>query len=283
MTLEECNKLLASKLTAALEAGEARSTVRLLLEDVAFASPVDVMCHGERPLEPETVDLLLSMADRIAAGEPPQYVVGCARFCGVYLQVTPATLIPRPETEQLIDLIVDNNRADDLSVLDVGTGSGCIAIALARSLRFPSVTAIDISPDAIAVAERNARELKAKVRFAVADILTAVPHKEQYDIIVSNPPYIADSERKAMESNVLDYEPHTALFVPDDDPLCFYRAITQYALTALKPGGRLYFEINPRFADDTVRLLTDSGLQQVELHRDYTDRLRFATAMKCRE
>ena len=133
------------------------------------------------------------------------------------------------------------------------------------------------------MAERNARELKAKVRFAVADILTAVPHKEQYDIIVSNPPYIADSERKAMESNVLDYEPHTALFVPDDDPLRFYRAITQYALSALKPGGQLYFEINPRFADDTARLLTDAGLQQVELLRDYTDRLRFATAMKCRE
>ena len=136
------------------------------------------------------------------------------------------------------------------------------------------------APDAIAVAERNARELKAKVRFAVTDILTAVPQREQYDIIVSNPPYIANSERKAMESNVLDYEPHTALFVPDDDPLRFYRAITQYAVSALKPGGQLYFEINPRFADDTARLLTDAGLQQVELQRDYTDRLRFATARK---
>ena len=114
----------------------------------------------------------------------------------------------------------------------------------------------------------------------MTDILTAVPQREQYDIIVSNPPYIANSERKAMESNVLDYEPHTALFVPDDDPLRFYRAITQYALSALKPGGQLYFEINPRFADDTARLLTDAGLQQVELQRDYTDRLRFATARK---
>ena len=262
---------------------EIDAMVRIIFEQLMGYSTVDMVLRADSEVPDFISAKIDDVVERLRRKEPIQYILDDAYFYGIHFHVTPATLIPRPETEQLIDLIVDNNRADDLSVLDVGTGSGCIAIALARSLRFASVSAIDISPDAIAVAERNARELKAKVRFAVADILTAVPHKEQYDIIVSNPPYIADSERKAMESNVLDYEPHTALFVPDDDPLCFHRAITQYALTALKPGGRLYFEINPRFADDTVRLLTDSGLQQVELHRDYTDRLRFATAMKCRE
>ena len=262
---------------------EIDAMVRIIFEQLMGYSTVDMVLRADSEVPDFISAKIDDVVERLRRKEPIQYILDDAYFYGIHFHDTPATLIPRPETEQLIDLIVDNNRADDLSVLDVGTGSGCIAIALARSLRFPSVTAIDISPDAIAVAERNARELKAKVRFAVTDILTAMPQREQYDIIVSNPPYIANSERKAMESNVLDYEPHTALFVPDDDPLRFYRAITQYALSALKPGGQLYFEINPRFADDTARLLTDAGLQQVELLRDYTDRLRFATAMKCRE
>lgn len=259
---------------------EIDAMVQIIFEQLMGYSTVDMALRTDTEVPDFIAAKIDDVVARLQRNEPIQYILDDAYFYGMHFHVTPATLIPRPETEQLIDLIVDNNRDSDLSVLDIGTGSGCIAIALARSLRFPSVSAIDISPDAIAVAECNARELKAKVRFAVADILTAVPQKEQFDIIVSNPPYIADSERKAMESNVLDYEPHTALFIPDTDPLRFYRAITQYALTALKPGGRLYFEINPRFADITADLLTDSGLIDVELELDYTDRLRFATAKK---
>ncbi|MGN0223247.1 MAG: peptide chain release factor N(5)-glutamine methyltransferase [Muribaculaceae bacterium] len=282
MTLEECNKLLTSKLTAALDAGEARSTVRLLLEDVAFASPVDVMCHGERPLEPETVELLLSMADRIAAGEPPQYVVGRARFCGVYLRVTPATLIPRPETEGLVDIITDRHRGGrDLRVLDIGTGSGCIAIALSRALPFARVDACDISSEALGVARDNARQLRAAVDFFRTDILREpLPDSPLYDVIVSNPPYIARSEAAEMEPRVLQYEPHTALFVDDADPLLFYRAIARYARAALRPGGSLYFEINPLFAKQLEQMLHAEGFTRVEVQRDYCGRQRFAIAQR---
>ena len=282
MTLEECNKLLTSKLTTALDAGEARSTVRLLLEDVAFASPVDVMCHGERPLEPETVDLLLSMADRIAAGEPPQYVVGRARFCGMYLRVTPATLIPRPETEGLVDIITDRHRAGrDLRVLDIGTGSGCIAIALSRVLPFARVDACDISAEALDVARDNARQLRAAVDFFQCDILhEPLPDNPLYDVIVSNPPYIARSEAAEMEPRVLDFEPHTALFVDDADPLLFYRAIARYARAALRPEGTLYFEINPLFAKQLVEMLHAEGFARVDVQRDYCGRQRFAIAQR---
>lgn len=282
MTLEECNKLLTSKLAAALDAGEARSTVRLLLEDVAFASPVDVMCHGERPLEPETVDLLLSMADRIAAGEPPQYVVGRARFCGVYLQVTPATLIPRPETEGLVDIITDRHRGSrDLRVLDIGTGSGCIAIALSRALPFARVDACDISAEALEVARGNARGLRTAVDFFRCDILREpLPDSPLYDVIVSNPPYIARSEAADMEQRVLRYEPHTALFVDDADPLLFYRAIARYARAALRPEGSLYFEINPLFATQLEQMLHTEGFVRVDVQRDYCGRQRFAIAQR---
>lgn len=282
MTLEECNKLLASKLAAALDAGEARSTVRLLLEDVAFASPVDVMCHGERPLEPETVDLLLSMADRIAAGEPPQYVVGRARFCGVYLQVTPATLIPRPETEGLVDIITDRHRGGhDLRVLDIGTGSGCIAIALSRALPFARVDACDISAEALEVARGNARQLRAAVDFFQCDILhEPLPDSPLYDVIVSNPPYIARNEAAEMEPRVLDFEPHTALFVDDADPLLFYRTIARYARSALRPEGTLYFEINPLFATQLEQMLHTEGFARVDVQRDYCGRQRFAIAQR---
>lgn len=282
MTLEECNKLLTSKLAAALDAGEARSTVRLLLEDVAFASPVDVMCHGERPLEPETVDLLLSMADRIAAGEPPQYVVGRARFCGVYLQVTPATLIPRPETEGLVDIITHRHRGSrDLRVLDIGTGSGCIAIALSRALPFARVDACDISAEALEVARGNARGLRAAVDFVRCDILREPqPDSPLYNVIVSNPPYIARSEAADMEQRVLRYEPHTALFVDDADPLLFYRAIARYARAALRPEGSLYFEINPLFATQLEQMLHTEGFARVDVQRDYCGRQRFAIAQR---
>lgn len=280
MTLEECNKYLLHTLATSLPLCEARSTVRLLLEDVAFASPVDVMCHGDRLLEPETVALLQTMAKRIAAGEPPQYVVGRARFCGMYLQVTPATLIPRPETEGLVDIITDHNStARDLHILDIGTGSGCIAIALARALPFARVDACDISADALIIAEDNARQLHASVNFAQCDILhEPIPNEPIYDVIVSNPPYIARSEAADMEARVLDFEPHTALFVDDNDPLIFYRAIARYAHAALKPKGMLYFEINPLFAKQLEQMLYDEGFNYVDIQRDFCQRQRFAIA-----
>ena len=254
---------------------EIDAMVRIIFEQLMGYSTVDMVLRADSEVPGFISAKIDDVVERLRRKEPIQYILDDAYFYGIHFHVTPATLIPRPETEQLIDLIVKRHTASDLSVLDVGTGSGCIAIALARSLRFASVSAIDISPDAIAVAERNARELKAKVRFAVADILTAVPHKEQYDIIVSNPPYICNSERSGMDANVLEYEPDTALFVPDDDALLFYRSISRYASKALRQGGALYFEINPIYVSEMKDMLIEIGFYSVEIREDQFGKQRF--------
>ena len=282
MTAEAISRELTATLTPTLGAGEARATSRLLMEDVAGFTPKKLFTDGRRELEPETVDSLRRMAARISAGEPPQYVTGSALFMGMKFEVTPAVLIPRPETEGLVDFITDDYRGrSDLRIMDVGTGSGCIAIALARALPFARVEAVDISPAALEVAGRNSRNLAARVNFEVLDILSEqVPATPSLDIIVSNPPYIAEREKADMDARVLDHEPATALFVPDNDPLLFYRAIARYGVGALMPGGRLYFEINPLFAAELEKMLAAEGYTDVELRRDYVGKLRNAGATR---
>ncbi|MDE5555609.1 MAG: peptide chain release factor N(5)-glutamine methyltransferase, partial [Muribaculaceae bacterium] len=242
----------------------------------------DLVVNGHRTAEPETVEHIKNIVNRICKGEPIQYAIGSARFYGMDFKVTPAVLIPRPETEGLVDIIVkDHATQSDLHVLDCGTGSGCIAIALARNLPFASVDAIDISADALTIARYNANHLKANVNFSLDDILNlSPPDKAVYDIIVSNPPYIADKERADMESRVKDYEPSSALFVPDSNPLLFYRAIAEYASRALKDNGKLYFEINPLFVDELKAMLISNGFDDVEITRDYIGRYRYAKAIR---
>ena len=276
-----------ARLSAALKAqlaplgSEARDVARIIIEDLLGYDATAVIVNGDRVLQEATVERLRRAAARVVAGEPVQYVVGKARFAGMDFAVTPATLIPRPETEALTDMIIDDAaREPDMSVLDVGTGSGCIAITLARALRFARVEAVDISADALAVAADNARRLRAKVHFTCADALALSLDSEAYDIIVSNPPYVCCSEAAEMDSRVLDHEPHSALFVPDDDPLLFYRAIAEQALRALRPGGKLYFEINPLHSAAMVSMLSAMGYDDVALHRDYLGRERYATAIK---
>ena len=281
MTVADLYKKLLSTLTPVLGDSEARSAARVILEDVRGITQTDLVVNGHRTVEPETLKQIEEISDRICAGEPVQYAVGSARFYGMDFKVNPSVLIPRPETEGLVDMIVrDYGQRSDLRVLDCGTGSGCIAIALARNLPFASVDAIDISPDALKVATDNSSRLKVKVNFSCRDILHPVrPDEPTYDIIVSNPPYIADRERKDMDTRVTDYEPSTALFVPDSDPLIFYRAITQYATLALKKSGGLYFEINPLYADLLRAMLEDNGFDSIEILRDYIGRYRYAKAI----
>lgn len=258
---------------------EARWIVRALLEDVMGWSSTDLILRDDYEFLPHTYDKLIGMATRVAGGEPVQYVTGRAPFYGMTFHVTPDVLIPRPETAELVDIIVkENSGRQDLQVLDCGTGSGCIAIALARNLPFSQVTAIDNSTAALEVARANARDLRVKIDFREQDILALPGSLTQatYDIIVSNPPYIADSERSSMSDNVLLYEPPAALFVPDDDPLRFYRAIAQYAARSLKPGGKLYFEINPLYARDFTGLLHDFA--GVTTLRDTQGHYRFISA-----
>ena len=215
---------------------------------------------------------------RLAGGEPLQYLLGWAPFCGLQFKVDSRVLIPRPETAELVEW-VEQDCAGTGSLLDIGTGSGCIAVTLAHKLPGWKVQGWDISADALDVARENSRLNGTQVTFSQVDILADAKPEGRFDVIVSNPPYVLDSERDSMESTVLDYEPHTALFVRDNDPLVFYRAIAEFAVGALNVGGRLYFEINPLKAQDMNDLLVDAGFHNVELRNDIFGKTRMIKAV----
>ena len=278
MILKEAIEQLKRGLAGVAEPDEAQAMIRVICEDVFNYDPVDVALRQESELPDFAPQRIADIIARLQRHEPLQYIVGSARFHGHRFKVTPAVLIPRPETEQLVDLIVDENPGSDLRVLDMGTGSGCIAISLARALKFAQVDALDVSQDALAVARENASLLKVKVRFFESDMLAPQP-PARYDIIVSNPPYVCWSERETMERNVLDYEPGQALFVPDNDPLLFYKAIMPYAAQSLERGGHLYLEINQRFGSEVKRLLEAGGFDEVRIIEDSYGKPRFVAAV----
>ena len=278
MKLKEAIDQLNNGLAGLVEPREAQAMIRIICEDVFNYDQVDMALRQESELPEFAQGRISDIIARLRRHEPLQYIIGSALFHGHRFKVNPAVLIPRPETEQLVDLIIDENPASDLRVLDMGTGSGCIAISLARALKFPTVDAFDISRDAVAVARENAALLKVKVRLFESDMLSPQP-SATYDIIVSNPPYICWSEREAMDSNVKDYEPGQALFVPDNDPLLFYKAIAPYAARSLERGGRLYLEINRRFGNEVKRLLEDNGFNEVRIIDDAYGNPRFAAAI----
>ena len=277
MILKEAIEQLRSGLAGVADPHEVQAMIRVICEDVFNYDPVDVALRQESVLPDFAQQRITDLIHRLQCHEPLQYIVGNARFHGHKFKVTPAVLIPRPETEQLVDLIVDENKESDLRVLDMGTGSGCIAISLARALKFAQVDALDVSRDALAVARANAEALQVKVRFFESDMLAPQP-AATYDIIVSNPPYICWSERESMERNVKDYEPGQALFVPDNDPLLFYKAIVPYAKQSLERGGRLYLEINQRFGAEVKHLLDEHGFDEVRIIDDSYGKVRFAAA-----
>lgn len=260
--------------------GEARAITDYVL-DVCFGlSKADILCGAVDEMTAEKTAELNKIFGRLTEGEPVQYVLGRAEFCGRWFDVRPGVLIPRPETEELCAWITADSKASaSPKVLDIGTGSGCIAITLQLDMPESKVTAWDISADALDVARENAQQLGANVNFVKLDALNAKPEGE-WDVIVSNPPYICEKEKKDMAVNVLEHEPHTALFVPDADPLLFYRAITRLAVQTLNKGGRLYFEINPIYADDTCRMMQAEGMTAVELRSDMYGKQRMAKGVK---
>lgn len=260
--------------------GEARAVTDYVL-DVCFGlSKADIMCGAVEEMTAEKTAELNKIFGRLTEGEPVQYVLGRAEFSGRWFSVRPGVLIPRPETEELCAWITADSKASGSpKVLDIGTGSGCIAITLQLDMPESNVTAWDISADALDVARENAQRLGANVNFVKQDALNAKPEGE-WDVIVSNPPYICEKEKKDMAVNVLEHEPHTALFVPDADPLLFYRAITRLAVQTLSKGGRLYFEINPIYADDTCRMMRAEGMTAVELRSDMYGKQRMAKGVK---
>ncbi|MDE6383643.1 MAG: peptide chain release factor N(5)-glutamine methyltransferase [Paramuribaculum sp.] len=281
MTLDQFCRQSRKRLDPLYGPGEAAMLLRIIFEHLKGWTQTDMIMHGSDEVSDFIAGKADAIIDRLLAHEPIQYIIGEARWYGMKFSVDRSTLIPRPETEQLVDLIVaDASDATDLRVLDLCTGSGCIAIALARNLRFATVEAVDISAEALDVARRNADSLRAKVDFRHADVLAVKPEPDSFDIIVSNPPYIAEHERASMSANVLDYEPHTALFVPDSDPLRFYTAIARYAMTALKSGGSLYFELNPLYAERLQTEMEADGWLDVELRPDFRKVIRFLKARR---
>lgn len=281
-TLLGIKNSLVARLTPAVGDREARAMAALILEDAAGADKIRIALNPDKQVEPETERRIDKIAERVIAGEPLQYILGIAEFHGLRIGVRPGVLIPRPETSGLVDMIVrDYDGRADLRVLDVCTGSGAIALALARNLPFCEVTAVDVSPTALEVAADNAATLKVNnIRLIEADVLKMQLPDGPYDIIVSNPPYVDNSERADMDARVLDHEPALALFVPDSDPLLFYRHIAKSALNVLKPGGHIYFELNPRHAREVARLLESLNYEDVMTQRDFTGRMRYAVAMR---
>lgn len=260
-------------------AGEISALTRIIATELLGVSQMAFYLKDDITLTTEQQTLLDNAIERLKKQEPIQHILGYSDFCGLKFKVTPATLIPRPETSELVEWITSEATGNE-GILDIGTGSGCIAVSLAHKLPQGKVTAWDISPDALAVATENSKANGCTVEFEEVDILAYKPTGELFDIIVSNPPYIKENEKTAMHSNVLDWEPHTALFVPDSDPLLFYRAIAEKGLTLLKTSGRLYFEINRTHGKETMEMLAALGYTDIELRKDFAENDRMIRAVK---
>lgn len=219
---------------------------------------------------------------RLAEGCPVQYVVGHTEFCDLRFAVREGVLVPRPETEQLVRLVAEKHSNSGVRLMDIGTGSGAIAVSLAKLIEGARVTAVDVSEDALAVASENAAANDAKVEFVRADIFAYEPAPESLDVVVSNPPYIPESERSQMARNVVGYEPSLALFVPDHSPIMFYQRIADVALVALVAGGALYFEVHERYASEVAECLVCRGFVEVEVLEDFFSKPRIVSARKPR-
>ena len=268
--------------------GEAKAIARMVYEERFGLTLSDIYLGRETQLSVADQTELQFIAKRLLQGEPIQYVLGQADFCGRTFMVNEHVLIPRPETEELCNwkpLPLPSPKGEGAKILDIGTGSGCIAITLAAMYPEAQVIGWDISEDALEVAKINAIRNNVNVSFEQVDVLhltSDILHQtsEALSLIVSNPPYICNKERAAMAVNVLEYEPHTALFVPDDDPLLFYRAIAQYGQAALKDGGWLYFEINPLYAREMCDMLRLMSYHDIKLKADQYGKQRMIRAQR---
>ena len=254
----------AKQLEKIYDGREARSIAYILLEDQFQVSKSDILLHEENELD---LDLLANSLNRLLDFEPVQYLTGVAEFYGRKFQIGKGALIPRPETEELVELILREYKLEKPKILDVGVGSGCIAITLALETN-GEVYGTDVSEKALAIASKNGEKLNADVVFISHNILEGQLPVNDLDILVSNPPYIPESDKMEMHSNVLDYEPMEALFVSNNDPLIFYRKIGEEGKRALKKGGKLYFEIHERFGSEVKNLLDNMGYQRVTIHQD---------------
>jgi len=273
------------RLAAVYPEGEAAALARWVMEERFGLSLTDIMLDKDNDLSSFEQQELQNITERLLQKEPIQYILGHTTFCGLNINVAPGVLIPRPETQELVEWIVGDYppaKRTQTHVLDIGTGSGCIALALAHQAF--RVEAWDVSHEALQIAQKNAQAMKFDVLFRQKDILQEVllegkqEASRSYDIIVSNPPYICQQEAKDMDNNVLEHEPHLALFVPDNDPLLFYRNIARFATMHLSAGGRLYFEINRAYGTEICQMLSKLGFEDITLRNDQFDNPRMVRA-----
>ena len=260
---------------------EIEGIIKLIFWHLKRFTLTDIVLSGNSPLTPEESGAIRMIIKRLKQHEPIQYITGESEFHGLKLKVNREVLIPRPETEELIDWII-RLEENPIAIADIGTGSGNIALALKKAFPKAEVTAADFSPEALSVAEINAGANQSDLRFFLADILqwNRYDWPGPYDLIASNPPYVRKSEMEVMRPEVLEFEPHHALFVPDSDPLKFYRALSAFGLTWLKPGGKMFCEINESLGDETVRLFDDLGYSGVEIKKDLQGKDRMIKAIR---
>jgi len=282
MTIKQITKHAINELQAFYSGNETNSLVRWLLGEILKFDNLHFHLNYNEEISADDEQKILDVITRLKHYEPIQYIFGTTEFYGLTIEVNPSVLIPRNETEELVEWIIkDSDKDKPLKIIDFGTGSGCIAIALARNLSHSLVDAVDISTDAIKIAQANAAKHLLNINLIHADILnweSCADIQKNYDIIVSNPPYIREYEKEQMSANVLDYEPSAALFVSDTNPLIFYNAIAHFASQFLNASGSLYFEINEQLADETSAVIKKYGFDNVEVRSDLNKKKRMIKA-----
>ena len=281
-TIKDIRNYIAGELSGLYPRRESLAIAGLVTEKIFRSSRMALMLRENEPLSGSSYQKrVMSYVRKLTAGEPVQYVLGETVFYNCRISVNRNVLIPRPETEELADIVIKENRGTEARIIDFGTGSGCLAIALAVNLPAAKVTALDISRGALKLAARNAAINNAEVDFKHADLLSArLPELPMAGIFISNPPYVRESEKKLMRSNVLDFEPGKALFVPDSDPLRFYRAILNLSLQKLNPEGMVYFEINEAMGDAMRELFEKYDFSEIRIIQDINGKDRFAAGRK---
>ena len=281
-TVKDIFNAFKNELSQLYDLNEIEALTLMVINDITKLTKAQIKAFPEKEITGGQDEKLYQILERLKTGEPVQYILGHTEFYGLPFKVDPSVLIPRPETEELVGWILHSVGSSPGNILDIGTGSGCIAISLKKNLPDAHVSAIDISSRALEIAKQNADLNLVNVKFIKDDILNLTPQTSNFksDVIVSNPPYVTEHDKMQMHHNVTDFEPHTALFVPENDPLVFYRVISDYALDNLATNGLLFFEINESLGKETVELIENKGFDNIELRKDMSGRDRMIKATK---
>jgi release factor glutamine methyltransferase len=284
MKIKQYRTQFIQELSGIYDVLEVESFFYLILEEKRNLKQIDLALNPDLTFTDEEIADLSVLVTELKKEIPIQYLLGKTNFYGLDFEVNSNVLIPRPETEELVEWIIKENtrggKSSTLKILDIGTGSGCIAISLAKNLPHAQVFAIDVSENALATAKRNAEVNGVSVTFLLQNILETEDLMQEFDVIVSNPPYVRNLEKEEIKKNVLDYEPHLALFVADNDALIFYRKIAELAQLNLKKNGSLYFEINQYLGKETIELLENLSFKNIELRKDIYDNDRMIFCIK---